>query len=112
MIVGEEYTLEVTNLHHKTVVAHQTVEERTKAAEMVQAAWKKLRPKQNTLRQVTPSEDRIVHNHANENKKGGEKVFKAKHSSEGEYKDTRPKMDQDFDHVDVEQSLHDKTESM
>ena len=85
-------------------MAHQTEEERLKAAEMAQAAWKMLRPKTNTLRQVAPSESNHKINHPT-----GEKVFKAKHSSEGEYKDTKP--DQKFDHIHLEESLHEKIES-
>ena len=105
-VLGEEYTLEVTNLSHKTVVAHQTEEERAKAAEMAQDAWKKLRPKANTLRQVTDKEPPRNH----QGQQAGEKVFKAKHSSEGEYKDTRPDTQQQHpdDHHHLEQSVHDK----
>ena len=94
--------MEVTNLSHKTVVAHQTEEEQAKAAEMVRAAWKKLRPKTNALRQGASREveDSIKHKSP-----PIEKIFKAKHSSEGEYKDTRPDTNQNFD---LGESLHEK----
>ena len=93
-------------MSHKTVVAHQTEEEQAKAAEMVRAAWKKLRPKRNALRQVVSRE--VEDDMKQKSPYMGEKIFKAKHSSEGEYKDTRPNTNQNFD---LGESLHEKIKS-
>ena len=54
---GKEFFLEVTNLSHKTVVSHQTEEGHRQNAELVQAAWARLRTvDRKSLRQVAPSD--------------------------------------------------------